>query len=96
MQAAPEPAPASTLQQARAALSAALNFVVSTICVVPLISAGVGTETKLANWRQSGWNNILHHPVGPSIDIFERNSWDPWENIFGAISRDIAKINIDH
>ena len=79
-----------------AALSAALNFVVSTICVVPLISAGVGTETKLANWRQSGWNNILHHPVGPSIDIFERNSWDPWENIFGAISRDIAKINIDH
>ena len=75
-----------------AALSAALDFVVSTICTVPLISAGVGTKTKLANWRQSAWNSILHHPVGPSVDIFERNTWDSWENVFRAISEDICKL----
>ena len=36
-----------------AALCAALDMVVSTKTTVPLISAGVGTSTKLANWRQS-------------------------------------------
>ena len=39
-----------------AALCAALDMVVSTKITVPLISAGVGTLTKLANWRQSPWN----------------------------------------
>ena len=57
-----------------AALCAALDIVVSTKITVPLISAGVGTITKLANWRQSPWNNILLNPVGPLVDIFEKNT----------------------
>ena len=77
-----------------AALSAALSFVVSTICVAPLISAGVGTKTKLASWSQSGWNSILHHPVGPSVDIYEKNTWEPWEDVFRAISEDIGKLTL--
>ena len=72
-----------------AALCAALDMVVSTKITVPFISAGVGTLTKLANWRQSPWNNVLLNPVGPAIDIFDRNTWEPWKNIFSAISKDI-------
>jgi len=74
-----------------AALCAALDIVVSTKITVPFISAGVGTATKLANWRQSPWNNILLNPVGPSIDIFERNTWEPWHEVFSSIANDIIR-----
>ena len=70
-------------------------MVVSTKTTVPLISAAVGTSTKLANWKQSPWNNILLNPKGPSIDIFERNTLEPWENIFNLIAKDIEKITKD-
>ena len=75
-----------------AALCTALDMVVSTKTTVPLISAGVGTATKLANWRQSSWNNILLNPRGPSVDIYERNTWDSWDNVFSSIAEDISKI----
>ncbi len=75
-----------------AALSAALDIVVSNKTTTPLISAGVGTLTKLANWKQSSWNNILLNPPGPSIDIFERNTWETWENVFQLIAEDILKL----
>jgi hypothetical protein len=75
-----------------AALSAALDVVVSNKITVPLITAGVGTSTKLANWKQSSWNNILLNPVGPSVDIFERNTWEPWDNVFRLIAEDIFKL----
>ena len=73
-----------------AALSAALDIVVSTQSVVPIISAGVGTITKLARWKQGPWSNMLFEPVGPSVDIFARNTWEPWDDIFKAIAKDIA------
>ena len=76
-----------------AALCAALDIVVSNKTTVPLISAGVGTSTKLANWRQSFWSNILHDPVGPSVDIVERDTWEPWENAFNSIADDILKLS---
>tara|TARA_B110000008_G_C16955372_1_gene557986 strand:- start:1476 stop:2513 length:1038 start_codon:yes stop_codon:yes gene_type:complete len=74
-----------------AALSAALDFVVSVKNTVPLITAGVGTPTKLANWRQSSWSNFLLNPVGPAVDIFEKNTWEPWDNVFSLIAEDISK-----
>ena len=74
-----------------AALCTALDMVVSTKTTVPLISVGVGTVTKLANWRQSTWNNILHNPAGSSVEIFERNTWEPWDNVFKSIAEDISK-----
>jgi hypothetical protein len=73
------------------ALCAALDMLVSNHGTAPLISGGVGTPTKLANWKQSTWNTILYNPVGPSIDIFERNTWEPWDNIFNLIKEDIFK-----
>ena len=75
-----------------AALISALDAVVSTKMTVPLISAGVGTSTKLANWRQSSWSNILHNPVGPSLEIFERDTWEPWNDVFCSIANDLSKL----
>ena len=42
-----------------AALCAALDVVISTKMTVPIISGGVGTSTKIANYRQSSCNNFL-------------------------------------
>ena len=76
-----------------AAFISALDCVVSIRNSVPLISAGVGTLTKLAGWKQSAWNNILHNPVGPSIKKFERDIDEPWVNIFNLIAKDILKLS---
>jgi tetratricopeptide (TPR) repeat protein len=75
-----------------AALCSALDIVISTQTTVPSIAAGVGTLTKLAVWKQSPWNNVLISPIGPSIDKFERNIWEPWENVFNLIANDIFKL----
>ena len=72
-----------------AALSAALDVVVSVISAVPIITAGVGTCTKLASWRQSPFNNIINSPFGPSLDKFFRNTSEPWGNVFELIAKDI-------
>jgi len=74
-----------------AALTAALDIVVSTKITVPFISAGVGTPTYLINWRQSSWNNILLNPKGPILDIFERNTFEPWGNVFKLVSEHLIK-----
>ena len=78
-----------------AALSVALDMVVSIANIVPLISAAVGTSTKLASWRQSPWNNVLMKPRGPLVDKFERDTWEPWENVFNLITNDILKFARD-
>ena len=72
-----------------AALCRALDIVVSVKMTVPLISAGVGTTTKLVNWRQSSWSNILLNPSSSSVKIFERNTWESWENTFQLVAEDI-------
>ena len=74
-----------------AALCAAMDMVISNHGTVPLISGGVGTVTKLANWRQSSWNNILNNPVGPSVDIFERDTLEPWDKVFKLIAQQSSK-----
>ena len=37
-------------------------------------------------------NNIITNPVGPSIDIFERNTWEPWDKVFNLITKEILKL----
>jgi tetratricopeptide (TPR) repeat protein len=74
-----------------AALCTAIDIVICNHGTVPLISGGVGTATKLANWRQSSWNNILHNPVGPSIDIYERDTLEPWDNVFKLIAQESSE-----
>ena len=76
-----------------AALSAALDIIVSTHNVLVMIAPGVGTPTKFASWRQSSWSNILFSPKGPAIDKFERNTWQPWEEVFRSIAENIMENN---
>jgi hypothetical protein len=75
-----------------AALCAALDMVVSTKVTPLIFSSGVGTPTKVANWRQSIWNNVLTNPVSSSVDMFERDTWEPWDTVFHLIAEDIFKL----
>ena len=77
-----------------AALSAALDIVVSVSTAVSTIAAGVGTPTKMLHWRQSAWNNILFTPPGPSVDVFERNTWEPWDDVFQSVAKEIADFQV--
>jgi tetratricopeptide (TPR) repeat protein len=77
------------------ALCAALDMVITPKITVTYMSAGVGTSTKVISWKQSSWNTILHNPVGPSIDIYSRNTWEPWDNVFKSINEDIVKFIFD-
>jgi tetratricopeptide (TPR) repeat protein len=73
------------------ALCAALDMGVTTKVTPMIFTSGVGTPTKIVNWQQSIWNNILFNPVSSSVDMFERNTWEPWDNIFNLIAEDISK-----
>ena len=73
------------------ALCAALDIVVTTKVTPMIFSSGVGTPTKIANWRQSIWNNILFNPVSSSVDMFERNTGETWGKVFSLIADDIFK-----
>ncbi len=74
-------------------ICAALDMAVTTKVTPMILSSAVGTPTKIANWKQSSWNNILFNPVGPSVDMFERNTWEPWDNVFSSIAEDILQTN---
>ena len=73
-----------------AALSAALDGVVSFGTSVPMITAGVGTLTKCAALDHH--LNFHNSPVGPSLDTYERKVGEPWSNVFGLIANDITKL----
>ena len=74
------------------ALCAALDCVVSTKLSVPFISAGVGTPTHLAIWRQSPSNNPLLNPNGQSVEMYARNTWESWDNVFCKIATKISSL----
>ena len=75
-----------------AALCAALDIVMSTKVTPPFISSAVGTSTKIANWRQSTYNTVLTNPVSASVDMYEKDTWEPWDNVFRLIAEDISKL----
>ena len=75
-----------------AALSAALDCVVSFATSVPMLTAGVGTLTKCAMPTNDQFNNILGGPVGPLADKVKKNTQEPWSNVFELIADDITKL----
>mgnify|MGYP001164079065 FL=1 len=75
-----------------AALCGALDMVVSTKATPPMISAGVGTPTKIANWRQSNYNTILTNPQSTSLEMIHRDTWETWDKVFKSIADDILKL----
>ena len=74
-----------------AALSAAVDVIVSTHNVLVMIASGVGTATKFVSWKQSPWSSNLLSPQGSSVNLFQRNTWEPWDNVFSSIADDIIK-----
>ena len=74
-----------------AALCSALDVVVSTKATPPMISAGVGTLTKIANWRQSNFNNILTNPQSKALRMIHRDTLEPWNKVFNLIADEIKK-----
>ena len=60
--------------------------------VTPMIfTSGVGTSTKIANWKQSSYNSVLTNPVTSSFEMFDRNTWESWNNVFSLIAENISK-----
>ena len=77
-----------------AALTAALDVVISVSTAVVAIAAGVGSSVWLIAWRQSPWNNFLLAPRGPDVTRFERNTDESWDAVFAALAerlRDLAQ-----
>ena len=75
-----------------AALCAALDVVVSTKATPSMISVGVGTPTKIINWRQSSYNTILTNPQSTSLEMIHKDTWEPWDKVFNIITDDILKL----
>ena len=75
-----------------AALCAALDMVVSAKATPMIFSSGVGTPTKVFYWRQSIWNSILFNPVCSSVEMFYRDTLEPWDNVFNSITESISKL----
>ena len=74
------------------AFCAALDIVVSTRVTPPIISSAVGTPTKIAVWRQDSWNNFLFNPSSTSVQMFDRNTCEPWDRVFNLIAEDILTL----
>ena len=74
-----------------AALCGALDMAVTTKVTPMIFSSGVGTPTKIANWRYSIWNSILFNPVSSSVDMYEKNTDETWDKVFNLIAEDISK-----
>ena len=69
-----------------AALCGALDLVVATKTTPPMISAGVGTLTKIANWKNSSFNNILNNPLSRTLDMIHKDNLEPWSKVFKLIA----------
>ncbi len=77
-----------------AALSAALDIVISEPNAISAIAAGVGTETWLLSWKEGVKNNILFAPRGPKVINFERSTVDTWEPTFIEVSRMVKELGV--
>ena len=72
-----------------AALCKALDTCISVSTAVAAIASGVGTATKILSWKQSPWNNFLLAPCGPSVNTYERNTWDPWSIVLERVANNL-------
>jgi len=69
-----------------AALSKALDLIITVDNINAVISAGVGTPTWVLTWRQSNYNNFFCGPRVLSVTRFERNTCEPWDVAFEKIA----------
>jgi len=74
------------------ALCSALDAVVTTKVTPMIFASGVGTPTKIANWRQSTFNNILTNPVSSTLEMFDKDTEEPWDGVFNLIAEEVSKV----
>ena len=67
-------------------------MVVSTKVTPPIITSGVGTLTKIANWQQSTFNNILTNPVSSTLEMFNKDTDESWDGVFNLIAKQVLKL----
>jgi predicted O-linked N-acetylglucosamine transferase (SPINDLY family) len=72
-----------------AALSKALDLVISVSTIAAPLAASVGTPTWLISWKQSPWNNLLLSARGPNVTYFERNTNENWSAVFESIAKQL-------
>ena len=75
-----------------AALCGALDLVIATKTTPPMISAGVGTPTMIANWKNSSFNNILNNPQSATLEMIHKDTLEPWDKVFKSIADHLLKI----
>ena len=64
----------------------------STKVTPPIITSGVGTLTSIANWRQSTFNNVLTNPVSSNLEMFNKDTDEPWNGVFNLIAEQVYKL----
>ena len=74
------------------ALCSAIDMCISVSTGVSAIASAVGTDTKMLHWKQSSWNNIIQLPQGPSVEVFERNTWETWRKPMNDIKKEICRL----
>ena len=79
-----------------AALSQALDCIISVATAAATISAAVGTQTIIPTWRQSPWNNILFNSRGPAVDILQKNTTESWAPVFEKVTTKLKMLNTEY
>ena len=72
-----------------AALTKALDLVISVSTIAAPLAASVGTPTWLISWKHSPWNNLLLSARGPNVTYFERNTNENWSAVFESIAKQL-------
>ena len=57
-----------------------------------MISVGVGTPTSITNWQHSNYNTTLTNPASSSLEMFHKDTWEPWDNVFELIAEVVYRI----
>ena len=70
-----------------AALSQALDQVVSIPTAAATISAAVGTDTVIPTWRHSSWNNPLFNSRGPNVKFLYKETEESCERVMQQTSK---------
>ena len=73
-----------------AALSQALDQVVSIPTAAVHISTAVGTDTIIPTWKYSSWNNPLFNSRGPNIKFLYKETEEPWDRVMQQASKSLV------
>ncbi len=71
------------------------KMIMSTKVTSNIMISGVETQTKIANWRQSIFYNILTNPLNSTYEIFHKDTNGFQYRAFNLISELVSKLKIE-